>query len=74
MDQQIFKFKVNYGNNQELWGVNVDFKANQNKRTIDAIIQHMGFYHPTENQCVMRRENIKTQFVEYIVIYHTCNH
>ena len=25
MDQQIFKFKVNSGNNQELWGVNCDF-------------------------------------------------
>ena len=37
LDQQIFKFKVTSGNNQELWGVNVDFKSNQNKWTIDAI-------------------------------------
>ena len=26
-DQQIFKFKVNSGNNQELWGVNTDFSS-----------------------------------------------
>ena len=24
-DQQIFKFKANSANNQELWGVNIDF-------------------------------------------------
>ena len=44
-DQQIFKFKDNSGINLllELWGVNVDFKSYQNKWTIDAILQHMGF-------------------------------
>ena len=26
-DQQIFKFKVNSGNNYELWGVNTDFSS-----------------------------------------------
>ena len=26
-EQQIFKFKVNSGNNQELWGVNTDFSS-----------------------------------------------
>ena len=60
-DQQIFKFKVNCGNNQELWGVHVDFKLNQNKWTIDAIFQHMGFYSPTENPNVVMRENHKTK-------------
>ena len=44
--QQIFKFKVNSGNNQKLWGVNIEFTL---KWTIDAILQHMGFYHTTEN-------------------------
>ena len=39
----IFKFKDNSGNDQELWGINCDFKSNQNKWTIDAILQHMGF-------------------------------
>ena len=68
MDQQIFKFKVNSENNLELWGVHVDFKSHQNKWTIDTILQHMGFYSPTENPNVMMRENIKTKSCEYIVI------
>ena len=42
-DQQIFKFKVISGANQEVWGVYVDFKSNQSKWTIDAILWHMGF-------------------------------
>ena len=58
----------NPGNNLELWGVNVDFKSYQGKWTIDVILQHMGFYSPTENPCVMMRENLKTQCSEYIVI------
>ena len=69
MEQQIFKFKVSSGNKQELWGLNVDFKSNQAKWTIDAILQHMGFYPATENPCVMRRENNKTKSSEYILIY-----
>ena len=32
------------------------------------ILQHMGFYPPTENQCVMMREDLKTQLSEYIYI------
>ena len=40
MYQQIFKFKANSGTNLELWGVNIDFKSNQNKWTIDVILQH----------------------------------
>ena len=70
MDHQIFKFKVNSGNNQELWGVYVDFKSNQNKWTTDAILQHMGFYSPTENPNVMMRENHNTKSSDYIVIFH----
>ena len=42
-DQQIFKFKVNSGNNQELWGVNIEFTLYELKWTIDAILEHMGF-------------------------------
>ena len=42
-DQQIFKFKVNSGNKQELWGVNTDFSSYELKWTIDAILQCMGF-------------------------------
>ena len=68
MDQQFFKFKVNSGTNQELWGVNCDFKANQNEWTIDAILQHMHFYPTTENPCVMMRENVKTKSSEYMII------
>ena len=55
-------------NNLELWGVNVDFKSYQNKWKIDAILQHMGFYSPTENPCVMMRENLETKSSQYIVI------
>ena len=69
-DQQIFKFKVNSGSSQELWGVNTDFTSYELKWTIDAILQHMGFYHTTQNPCVMMRENHKTKSCEYIIIYH----
>ena len=37
-DQQIFKFKVNSGSSQELWGVNTDFSTFELKWTIDAIL------------------------------------
>ena len=40
-DQQIFKFKVNSGSNQELCRVYVDSKSNQNKWTIHGILQHI---------------------------------
>ena len=62
-DQQIFKFKVNS------WGVNIEFTLYELKCTIDAILQHMGFYHTTENPCVMMRVNHKTQSCECIIIH-----
>ena len=68
-EQQIFKFKVNSGNSQELWGVNTDFSSYELKWTIDAILQHMGFYPTTENPCVMMRVNHKTKSCENIIIY-----
>ena len=68
-DQQIFKFKVDSGNNQELWGVNIEFTLYELKWTIDAILQHMGFYHTTENPCVMMRVNHKTKSCECIIIH-----
>ena len=67
-DQQIFKFKVNCGADQEVWGVNVDFQSIHSKWTIDAILQHMGFYETTENPNVKMRENHTTQSCEYIII------
>ena len=67
IEQQIFKFKVNSGNNQELWGVNADFTSYELKWTIDAILQHMGFYPTTENSCVMMRENHKIKSYECII-------
>ena len=60
-DQQIFKFKVNSGSDQEVWGVYIDFQSIHSKWTIDAILQHMGFYATTENPNVMMRENHNTQ-------------
>ena len=62
-EQQIFKFKVNS------WGVNIEFTLYKLKCTIDAILQHMGFYHTTENPCVMMRVNHKTKSCECITIH-----
>ena len=63
-DQQIFKFKVNS------WKVNIEFTLYELKCTIDAILQHMGFYHTTENPCVMMRVNHKTKSCECVIIHH----
>ena len=68
-DQQIFKFKANSVNNKELWGVNIEFTLYELKWTIDAILQHVGFYHTTENPCVMMRVNPKTKYCECIIIH-----
>ena len=62
-DQQIFKFKVNS------WGVNIEFTLYELKCTTHAILQHMGFYHTTENPCVMMRVNHKTKSCECIIIH-----
>ena len=48
-DQQIFKFKVNSGDDQEVWGVYIDFQSIHSKWIINAILQHMGFNVTTEN-------------------------
>ena len=62
-DQQIFKFKV------ISWGVNIESTLYEQKCTIDAILQHMGFYHTTENPCVIMRVNHKTKSCECIIIH-----
>ena len=62
-DQQIFKFKVNS------WGVNIEFTLYELKCTINAILQHMGFYHTTENPCVMMRAKHNTKSCECIIIH-----
>ena len=62
-DQQIFKFKVNS------WGVNIEFTLYELKCTIHAILQHMGFYHTTENPCVIMRANPKIKSCECIIIH-----
>ena len=66
--QQIFKFKVSSGADQEVLGVYIDFQSIHSKWTIDAILQHMGFYVTTENPNLMMRENHNTQSYEYIII------
>ena len=68
-EQQIFKLKLNSGNSKELWGVNIEFTLYELKCTIAAILQHMGFYHTTENPCVMMRVNHKTKSCECIIIH-----
>ena len=67
-DQQVFKFKVNSATDQDVWGVYIDFQSIHSKWTIDAILQHMGFYVTTENPNLMMRENHDTQSSEYIII------
>ena len=67
-DQQIFNLKVNSETDQEVWGVYIDFQSIHSKWTIDAILQHMGFYIITENPNVLMRENHDTQSSEYIII------
>ena len=62
-DQQIFKFKLNS------WGVNIEFTLYELKCTIHAILQHMGFYHTTENPCVMMRAKHNTKSCECIIIH-----
>ena len=62
-DQQIVKFKVNS------WGVNIEFTLYELKGTIHAILQHMGFYHTTENPCVMMRAKHNTKSCECIIIH-----
>ena len=62
-DQQIFKFKVNS------WGINIEFTLYELKCTVHAILQHIGFYHTTENPCVMMRVNHKTKSCECIIIH-----
>ena len=53
---------------QEVWGVCIDFQSIHSKWTIDAILQHMGFYVTTENPNVVMRENHNTQSSKYIII------
>ena len=62
-DQQIFKFKVNS------WEVNIEFTLYELKWTIHAILQHMGFYHTTENPCVIMRANHKINSCECIILH-----
>ena len=62
-DQQIFKFKVSS------WGVNIEFTLYELKCTIHAILQHMDFYHITENPCVMMRANHKTKSCQCIILH-----
>ena len=59
----VFKFMVNSQ------GVNIEFTLYELKCTIHAILQHMGFYHTTENPCVMMRVNHKTKSCEYIILH-----
>ena len=46
----------------------IDFQSIHSKWTINAILQHMGFYVTTENPNVMMRESHNTQSSEYIII------
>ena len=60
-DQQIFKVNS--------WRVNIEFTLYELKCTIHAILQHMDFYHTTENPCVMMRAKHNTKSCECIIIH-----
>ena len=62
-DQQIFEFKV------ISWVLNIEFTLYELKCTIHAILQHIGFYHTTDNPCVMMKVNHKTKSCECIIIH-----
>ena len=52
-----------------MWGVNADFTSYELKWTIDAILQHMGYYTTTKNPCVMMTENHNTKSCDNTIIY-----
>ena len=52
-----------------MWGVNIEFTLYELKWTIDAILQHMGFYHTSENPCAMMRDNHKSKSCECTIIH-----
>ena len=52
-----------------MWGVNIEFTLYELKWTIDANFATYGFYHTTENPCVMMRVNHKTESCECIIIH-----
>ena len=52
-----------------MWGVDIEFTLYELKWTIDAILQHMGFYHTTDNPCVKMRVNHKAKSCECIIIH-----
>ena len=66
-DQQIFKFKVNSGTDQEVWVIYIDLQSIHGKWTIDPIY-NIWVYSTTENPNVMMRENHKTPSCEQIII------
>ena len=49
-------------------GVYIDYQSIDSKWTIDAILQHMGFYATTKYPNVMITENDTTQSFKYIII------
>ena len=59
LENQIVEELKTYSTAQQIqvnsWGDNIEFTLYELKWTIDAILQHMGFYHKTENPCVMMR-------------------
>ena len=66
--QSILQVGVNSADSTEFTGL-VEYPLYELKWTIDAILQHMGFYHTTENPCVMMRVNHKTKSCESIIIH-----
>ena len=50
-------------------GVNIEFTLYELKCTIHSILQHMDFYHTTENSCVKKRVNHKTKSCDCIIIH-----
>ena len=56
---------ITYSTDQQIF----KFILYELKCTVHAILQHIGFYHTTENSCAMMRINHKTKSCEYIILH-----
>ena len=59
----------NYGEFDLQETANIEFTLYELKCTIHAILQHMGFYHTTQNPCVMMKVNHTTKSCEYVILH-----
>ena len=71
IDQQILKFKVDSGTDQEVWGVYFYFQSIHSNKQLMAFYS-IWFSVTTENPNVMMREHHNTRSCKYIIICQDC--